>query len=296
MGKLKKKLFRDTKPTTRLDCVPFHAIKHKLKPFDLVLFTSKHHYKALNQYRTERHVDQYRPPYFRGNKTGFTHVGIIVKRHVLPEAISVALAHQTDPDELLVWESTTTGGKKDSVSNALTGERFPGIQLRRLSDLVKAYGHPRKHPSRQIAVAQLQDMYMSRALYPDNLARFFHTFVQWNNTVYNADAHPLKKAVDACIPPLKKYRRASEYIDMVTDKNWLYGTELAALTYKQLALYPNFVDPHSTLPWDLLGYDPREPDIGITERLFHDPIYLYYKKQTPVQERYQDEYQYLFLQ
>jgi hypothetical protein len=238
--------------------VPYSHFRSSLKPLDLVLFSGGDFVSGFIKYIEKKSVRKSPPGQI------FSHVGIIVTSDILDHP-------QVLPGKIYILESTMSGKLGQHVySIGREGKPFLGVQLRDFDALLPAYDQPN---NTAIAIAPLQKNISD----PKIKETFTHLFNQVNGIKYDVNFLSL---LASAVPRLRVERDMTEKLLGTTtvdsDKpGWLFCSELVALVYRKLGIFPDTVNPENVLPMDFLGCDSDSLEHGgIPLVVKTPPIYI----------------------
>jgi len=230
--------------------VPYSQIRDELQSLDLLLFRGS---DAISDFirlleghflePTSTLLDGAEK--YQGSPDEFSHVGMVVRPDILDDP-------RTQPGAVYVWESTMSGTLGDGAYN-IDGVSYLGVQLRDLGRVVADYDAP---PDTRLAVAPLRPEVRAAVFgekgerLPEVRQRFTALFKDLNGRRYDANPGSLAGAM---VPPLRIFRDGAE--DFLGTHNWLFCSELVALVYRELGVFPAEVRPRNVIPMDLLGFD-----------------------------------------
>lgn len=232
--------------------IPYELLKsgdERPKPLDLILFRGGDMVSDAIRYIQGRCL---RPT---GQRTlvecvkEFSHIGLVVTREILED-------ERLEKGKLYIWESTMSGPLTDGVKS-VDGKSFLGVQLRDLDAVIESYLSDK---NTKIAFAPLIEPVDCDKL----RVRFTHFIKRHDGTRYDANFASLFGSI---FPRLRPLRNLSEKI--FRTKKWLFCSELAALTYKKMGIFPADCDPRDCVPMDFLGFDEDRLPIVVRE-----PIYV----------------------
>lgn len=212
----------------------YTTIKPKLRSFDLFIFKGTDLVSSTIRL-LQRH----------GNKVpsqgAFSHVGLCLKydmlKYIYPDDTRI------NKDCIYVWESSISGELGNKVYN-IDGKTFLGVQLRNFDELVNAYDDSEKSA---IAVGTLIDNPIDKAKSEQEIGeKFRDIYRKYDGRFYDANFCSLFSTIFPCIRPC---RVPSEFI--MNSQNWMFCSELVASVYKDLGVYPDFVDPKTVTPLDI---------------------------------------------
>lgn len=227
--------------------ISYQNFKSEICSFDLILFAGadvvSHLIKYLEKRRITKALDE------NYDKYVFSHVGIAIRNDVLPEL----------DDDVYVWESTMSGRLGEGTKN-VDGKAFLGVQLRNFTDVLKNYDKSKKT---RIAISHLRvpfDMDYART-------QFQIFFDKKNKTFYDANCYSLLSSLFVCLRGARsKMERESG------TEEWLFCSELAALTYKSIGIFPDDINEKDVVPQDFIGADV---DCKIPQ-IFEEPVVITY--------------------
>jgi len=238
MGNCLKKQHTPTKQGDK-----YNKVKNQIKPFDLVLFKGGDYISDFIRYVQHLNTEIKYNKKYDVNSDQFSHVGMVVTKDILPDS-------SLKDGKLYIWESTMSGDLTDGVPNVL-GESYLGVQLRDLDQVVKNYD---ANPHTQIAFASLKDEIYDEIMFTPELSnKFVKLFALYNGIRYDANLLSLYAAVN------KDYRSHRDLIEeTLNTENWLFCSELVALIYKNLGIFPESIDPKNVVPMDFIGFDDED--------------------------------------
>lgn len=221
----------------------YNNFKNKIKPFDLVLFKGGDFISDFIRYTQLNNTDTLHNKKYNVNSNQFSHVGIVVTKSILPIS-------SLENNKLYIWESTMSGDLTDGVPNIL-GESYLGVQLRDLDLVIKNYD---LNPYTQIAFASLKNNIYEDIIYNFDISNNFEKlFALYNGIRYDANFLSLYSAVD------KDYRYYRDtFEEILNTENWLFCSELVALVYKEVGIFPEDIDPKNVVPMDFIGFDNED--------------------------------------
>lgn len=219
------------------------------KPLDLVLFRGGDLVSDAIRFLQGRCLRATSSMKLEEGVRSFSHVGIIVTREILDD-------ERLERDKLYVFESTMSGPLTDGVLN-VNGESFLGVQIRELDKVVNAY---LKDEDARIAIAPLV-----QSVDCEKLKEVFTAFVKrYDGTPYDANFASLFGSI---LPGIRPIRNVLERV--FRTKKWLFCSELVALIYKRMGIFPRDCDPRDCVPMDFLGFDNDRLPVVVL-----DPIYI----------------------
>lgn len=190
----------------------------------------------------------------------FSHAGIIIKKDVLPNDNRIL------KDEVYILESTMSGPLASENVKNVDGKSYFGVQIRKFDDLVQSYDNNIKT---KLAWCPLKEEYR-QILEDDDLAlkeelpKIIHKL---EGTQY--DANPVN-LIAAILPCLRVCRKTAD--EILNSGEWLFCSEMCALVYKLVGLYPEHVKEMNVLPVDFLEGVDEDNVPTIHEK----PNYFYY--------------------
>jgi hypothetical protein len=215
--------------------VSYDKIRHKIKPFDLILFRGEDFVSDAIRILSYKKLK-------KAWSDDYSHAGIIITNQVLDHPA-------LKDDTLYVWESTISGKLGQNIFN-VDGESFLGTQLRNFDDLIIEYDKPN---NTGIAWCQLNNNLYDTADTDDKKQllkeRFTELFNNYNGRRYDMNCISL---LGALYPKFRCCRACIE--DALGTHDWLFCSELCALVYKSLMLLPSTVDEKNVLPVDFINH------------------------------------------
>lgn len=218
-----------------------------LRSFDLVLFSGDDSVSDLIKYLEYKQLK-------KPTSGDFSHVGMIVKSDILNHP-------NVEPGKVYVWESTMSGRLTDGILD-VEGESFLGVQLRDFDAVIAAYDLAN---DTRVAYAHLTDNPLDS--HDPELVRgqFTKLFNDLNGTRYDLNFVDLMSAL---YPVLRPFRSCCPCSAVSSD--WLFCSEMVALVYKQMGIFPDAVNPRNVVPTDFLpGVEP-----GQVPCVIRPPTYL----------------------
>ena len=227
----------------------YEKIRPQLRPFDPIFFRGSDFIsKTIMKIekignRIERSGD-------------FSHVGMIVTSDILDDSRLI-------PGKKYIWESTMSG-KLGGGNNNINGKSYLGVQLRDFDELIVLYDAPN---NTSIAVGTLFEHPLDK--YPADIMKNIFTpfFKKYDGRRYDANLFSLLSAI---CPGLRFMRKKIEKICHTED--WLFCSELLAMTYIHLNIYPSTLNPKNVVPRDIVC---PEADTDRTPRIImNNVIYM----------------------
>jgi len=197
----------------------YKEIRNKLRPFDLIFF------KGTN------FMDKYNS---KSNK--FSHVGLIVTADILEHP-------NIKKGKVYLWDATSVS---HIDMNNVDNKPFIGTQLRDLDELIPKYLNIKDV---KIAVAPL----LNNHNYKDRKDEFTQIFRKYNNIPYHTDE---KSIIDQICPCLRKMPLIQNFIP--SNLRCISCSELVAIVYRELHIFPIDVKPKDILPMDFLGTESKK--------------------------------------
>jgi hypothetical protein len=214
-----------SKPTPK-DGELYSRIRDSLRSFDLVLFSGDDFVSDFIKFAEHRELK-------KPHSGDFSHAGLIVRGDILNHP-------NVQPDKIYIWESTMSGKLADGVNN-IDGRAFLGVQLRDFDEVVAAYDKPN---DTKIAICRLQH---PPTITPELKTRFTEFFTDTNGRIYDLNFYSLFASLFPCL------RCAREPLEQITHtRGWLFCSELVALTYVHMGIFPGTVNPKNVVPVDFL--------------------------------------------
>lgn len=203
--------------------------KSKLSSFDLILFSGGNYVSEFISFLERKHLD------IPENIKSYCHVGIVIKNDVLND-------DRLEDDKIYIWESILSGALSDGIKN-IDGKEFFGTQLRELDQVVEVY---KKRDDMEVVWCKLvQDI--DHQLVRD---KFTDIFKKYNNIKYDYNPVSLFSSI------FSVFRCFRDHFErMIESEDWLFCSELVALVYKELGIFPRNIGIKNVIPMDFLGYD-----------------------------------------
>lgn len=215
----------------------YSNIRDRLKPFDVIFFRGHAVFSKIVRL-LEKH----------GNKKSiageFSHVGMVVTSEILDHPLVL-------PNKKYILESTLGGVFEGGVMN-IEGKTCIGVQLRDLDAVVNEYD---KNDKTCIAWG---DLLYNPVVYAEPLEvrqRFTIFFNEYNGKMYDMNLCSMMSSVFECLRP---YRKVVE--TLCNTQDWYFCSEIVALAYKIMGIYPSYVNEKDVLPRDI-AYPEADTDI-----------------------------------
>lgn len=240
----------------------YSDVRNTLRPFDLLLFAGEDEISAMIRFLQVRKIAEKRVGAGKSEedllaelKTMgiFSHVGMVVTSEILNHP-------NVEPGKIYVWESTMGGRFGQNVQN-IHHEDFLGVQLRNFDELFDIYDEPK---STSIAVCHLENnpYDLAKTETERECIRFVFTnlFNRLDGARYNMNPVALASSMFPTFRAMRKRRSGGKSSSnnpssSVSASRWLFCSELLAVVYTELGLYPDTVIPDNVLPMDLIGFD-----------------------------------------
>lgn len=219
----------------------YQNIKSSIRSFDLILFKGSELVSNIISALEKR-----------GNKIptsgDFSHVGICLKydilKYIYPNHINI------NSSSVYVWESVVSGVLGNNCYD-INGKSFLGVQLRNFDDLIEKYD---KSSKTAIAIGTLINNPIEKENIDTLSARFSKIFNKYNGQLYDYNCLSLFSSLCLCCRPCRN--PIEQYLGT---SDWLFCSELAACVYKDLGVYPDYVNPKDVVPRDLV-YNEADTD------------------------------------
>lgn len=238
--------------------VKYEDYKSKIKPLALVLFKGKDYVSDFIRYVQSGTVAASSNAGFDIPNDSFSHSGIIVTREILND-------ERLEEGKLYILESTMSGILSDGVDN-IDGVSYFGVQLRDFDLVVEKYDKP---DDTVIAVANIDENILEGAWNSEQdllKGAFTSLFQKYNGVRYDANLVSLFSTTFHCLRPI---RDVSE--EALGTQEWLFCSELIAVIYQELGLYPSEIDPRDVVPMDFIGFDVDKNKIPV---IVEKPVYI----------------------
>lgn len=206
----------------------YEEIRPTLRAFDPVFFRGSDF--VSNTIST---LEKFHDRYARAGD--FTHVGMIVTSEILQHDLVL-------PGKFYVWESTMGGKLGGDVYN-IYGKTVLGVQLRDFDELIISYD---KSNVTHIAVGNLINNPIDHRPIEELKQQFTQYFNEIDGRMYNLNLFSL---LSALCPPLRWARKKIEKI--CHTESWLFCSELVAVIYVKLGIYPGTINPENVVPRDI---------------------------------------------
>lgn len=241
------------------DCLPY------LKPLDLVFFKGGDYVSKLicfleKTQMPSREIQLRQLVQDGGAADIFSHVGIVVTAEILEHP-------SVETGKWYIWESTMSGPLNDGVPNIL-GQSYLGVQLRDLSEVIRAYD---AKADTRVAMGCLTESVRSKLLMEHSRSlreRFTEVFNDYDGIRYDANIISLCSSLCRCC---RGAREIGEYL--LDTEDWLFCSELVAVVYKDLGIFPAKVNPKNVVPMDFLGCDADTSHDGGVPPVIQLPTY-----------------------
>jgi hypothetical protein len=206
----------------------YDDIKHQMKPLDALLFRGSDVVSNIISILEKRGK--------RNSPAGdFTHAGIVINRDILD-------LPQMDPDKLYILESVMSGTLGCGIKD-IYGKTHLSVQIRDLESLINAYDHP-DHTA--IAWCPLiNNPYANHD--PVIKHAFTHIYNDIKGIPWDANCYSLLSSLWECLRPCRPCIET-----MCHTSRWLFCSEMVATVYKELRIYPDYVNPKDVVPGDIV--------------------------------------------
>jgi hypothetical protein len=208
----------------------------KLRPFDAVFFKgdaiSSQIIKTLGN--TKRRTN---------TQIGFTHVGVVITSEIITHDNIL-------PHKKYIFESIINAKSSKSVKD-INGKLFSGVQIRNLEEVIAyrdksnktqvAYGILLNNPIDTQPISQLKE-------------RFSDFFVKYYMKSYDFNPYSLVSSAYSCLRPCRDVVEA-----ICNTKDFYFCSEIVALLYKHMGVYPETVNEKDVLPIDI-SYSELDKD------------------------------------
>lgn len=176
----------------------------------------------------------------RGNtldKSGeFTHVGVVITSDILDNELVL-------PGKKYILESTFGGRFSHNIKD-IYGKTILGVQLRDLDEVIAGCDKDNKT---EIAWGRLLHNPVEYMPMEELKRKFTEFFNAYNHKYYDMNVYSL---LGSAIPCLRPCRQTIEQFCHTED--WYFCSELIALLYKHLNIYPATVNEKDVMPRDMI--------------------------------------------
>ena len=223
-------------------------IRPTLRPFDLVLFSGGEFVSRFIKYIEQRELHHYIGPNSPTSLDAgaFSHVGMIVTSDILDHS-------NIKKDKIYIWESTASGKLGEGVKN-IEDESFLGVQIRDFDALLPVYDEPN---NTRVAIARVKNNPVDTLGAKKAKEKFTEIYNKYNGVLYDIS---IIAEVGAIFGGCRKIRDVLE--KSFGPDHWLFCSELIAVTYMQMGIFPKTVIPENVVPMDFLGYEQDSSDTG----------------------------------
>lgn len=226
----------------------YSEIRDTLRPFDVVFMKGNKLFSYVVRFLESRGRKY-------PNSDDFSHVGMIVTSDILDHPNVL-------PGRMYIWESTLSGPSDYGVSD-INGNAFAGVQLRDLDELVEKYDAPN---ATTVACGKLINNPFYRLPKEEVRRKFTAFFNMYNGRKYDMNPYSLISAIFSCFRPLRK-----KIEEMCDTEGWIFCSELVALAYKHMDVYPATLNEKDVLPRDIAN---PETDTDKTPKVISEIIYI----------------------
>ena len=231
----------------------YEDVRKTLRPFDAIFFGGDAIFSKIVKL-TEKHGN-----YMEGMNE-FSHVGIVVTSDILLHPLIL-------PGKFYILESTWGGKFGHDVMN-IEGNTCIGVQLRDLDEVVDAYD---KSNQSVIAVSHVIINPLDHMTNKEVRDKFTEFFMIYNGKKYDVNVYSLLSSVFKCLRPCRP--KIEQFLHT---EDWYFCSEIVALAYKHLSIYPANINEKDVLPRDIL-YPNTDIDLLMPQIVSH-PIYITTKK------------------
>lgn len=206
----------------------YEDFRSQIRPFDPVFFQGKDLMSKTIQILEKR-----------GNNIpesgDFSHVGMVVTSDILEHPKVVK-------GKIYIWESILSGSFGNGVKD-INGHCFFGTQIRDLDMLVPSYDKPN---ATRIAVGHLIQNPLDYMNINEVKEKFTKIFRIYDGKKYDMNMYSLFSSVFKCLRP---WRRKIE--KFCKTEEWLFCSEMVATVYKNMGIYPMYINEKDVLPRDI---------------------------------------------
>ena len=226
----------------------YSEIQHRFRPLDIILF-----------HGGDVVADIISTIEKRGNPNAhagdFTHVGIVINRDILDDPL-------LQPNRMYIMESTASGKLGNNVYD-IRGASHIGVQIRDLESVINGYDSDNET---SIAWCPLINNPFVTNAQQTTKRRFAEIYNEVIGITWDANCWSLASAV---IPCMRQSRSTIE--TLFNTKKWLFCSEMVAVIYKHLGIYPNTINARNVVPGDFAYPDE---DTDNTPKLINEIVYV----------------------
>jgi hypothetical protein len=227
----------------------YESMRTQIRPFDAIFFGGDAIMAKIIK-KIEKHGNN-----VDDRMCEFSHVGMVVTSEILLHPLVL-------PGKYYILESTLGGYFGHGIKN-IENKTCIGVQLRDLDEVVKKYDKSNKTV---IAWAKVNKNPLDIEPVKEVRDKFTEFFTIYNGKKYDANPYSLFSAVFKCLRPYRKHVETF----LGTD-GWFFCSEIIALAYKYMSIYPVYVNEKDVLPRDILY---PQSDIEIMPTIVTGPNYI----------------------
>lgn len=237
----------------------YSNVRSQIRPFDTIFFRGNAIFSKIVAL-----LEEYGTKVPKSND--FTHVGMVVTSDILQH-------ENVLPGKLYIFESTVGGHYGEGIKD-VEGKTWFGVQLRCLDDLVPACDEP---DHTLIAWGKLIHNPVDYLPMDELKKRFTAFFNVYNNKRYDSNVYDL---LSSALPFMRPFRETID--DVFHTQDWYFCSEIVALAYKFMGIYPQYVNEKDVLPRDI-GFPEADSDIlmpKIIDKITYITTPLHYQPNT----------------
>ena len=211
-------------------------MKSQMKPLDLLLFKGDCFISKLIGNMEQIDVSTLKNDIF-------THAGMVITSEIINEPLLA-------PGELYVFESTMSGKLGGNVGD-IYGQTILGVQIRHLDEVMASYDQPN-----ETAIAWcplINNPFDDPTQKPELHQQMTLIYQQIHDRVWDMNCWDLLSALYSFMRPCRSCVDKTFHTS-----NWLFCSEMVALVYQKIGLFPAEVIPANVIPTDFII--PRESD------------------------------------
>ena len=200
----------------------------KLKPFDAIFFKGDALLSQIIKTLCNTKI--------RSDKQiGFTHVGVVITSDIITHDNIL-------PHKKYIFESIINIKSSSSIRD-INGKLFSGVQIRDLDDVVRYYDKSNKT---QVAYGMLLNNPIDTQPISQLKKKFNDFFVRYHMKSYDFNPYSLISSAYSCLRPCRDVVEA-----ICNTEDFYFCSEIVALLYKHIGVYPNSVNEKDVLPIDI---------------------------------------------
>lgn len=219
----------------------YEEMEKEIRPLDLIFFSGTEFVSQWIRDMSE----------FTRHSGDWSHVGIVVNKKIMPNL------NVTDSDDtLFVWESTISSiYNVISVNHTLdaeSGKPFFGVQVRRLNDVIIG---DLKTKSSVVGWSKLIDNPIDRnqgesdSNYSTRFAQLQSNMMDLHKKYYRRPYQ--MNLFKLCMAMFPIFKSDTSLCCASFGNNWIFCSQLVALVYKKLQIFPEELDASRVIPEDI---------------------------------------------